>query len=418
MFKFRLIAALMLGAALALSVAPVDAARDKKKDEKASVSKTGRVDKPTQSSQKFVKAFGKIADQYEADQYEEALAGLAKLDTPKATPYEKGKIAQLRGFIAYNQDDLITGIEQFKIAVATDSLPNVEHFQLKLTLAELYHMNDQFPESIAAFDDWLKDADAVTGRNWALQAKNYFDQDQFEQALVYLDKAFATGDKPERAWQQMKANSLLSLERTDEAIAFGKTVLAENPDDAEFSNFLSALLLDAGKATEAVSMLEAMRAAGKLDKENLYINLYAGYRELDRPKEAAALMSEGITKGIVKETRDRFLQIGEAYYDSEELVTALDAFRKAAALSPADGTADLYAGQVLLDQEKPQEARAAFTAAIQKGNLRQLGNAYYQLGIAELDSNNEAAAIAAFQKAQGYPDSAKNATQALKSLGR
>jgi len=99
-------------------------------------------------------------------------------------------------------------------------------------------------------------------------------------------------------------------------------------------------------------------------------------------------------------------------------VTALDAFRKAAALSPADGTADLYAGQVLLDQEKPQEARAAFTAAIQKGNLRQLGNAYYQLGIAELDSNNEAAAVAAFQKAQGYPDSAKNATQALKSLGR
>ena len=72
----------------------------------------------------------------------------------------------------------------------------------------------------------------------------------------------------------------------------------------------------------------------------------------------------------------------------------------------------------MLDQEKPQEARAAFSAAIQKGNLRQLGNAYYQLGIAELDSDNEAAAIAAFQKAQGYPESAKNATQALKSLGR
>ncbi len=418
MFKFRLIAAFMLGAALALSVAPVDAARDKKKDEKASVSKTGRTDKPTQSSQKFVKAFGKIADQYEADQYDEALAGLAKLDTPKASAYEKGKIAQLRGFIAYNQDDLVTGIEQFKVAIATDALPNVEHFQLKLTLAELYHMNDQLPESVAAFDDWLKDAEAVTGRNWALQAKNYFDQDDFTQTLVYIDKAFATGDKPERAWQQMKANSLLSLERTDEAIAFGREVLAANPEDAEFSNFLSALLLDAGKAQDAVNMLEAMRTAGKLDKENLYINLYAGYRELERPKDAAALLSEGITKGIVKETKDRFLQIGEAYYDSEELVTALDAFRKAAALSPADGTADLYVGQVLLDQEKPQEARGAFTAAIQKGNLRQLGNAYYQLGIAELDSNNEAAAIAAFQKAQAYPESAKNATQALKSLGR
>jgi predicted Zn-dependent protease len=418
MFKFRLIAALLLGGALALSVAPVDAARDKKKEEKSAVSKSGRADKPTQSSQKFVKAFAKIADQYEADQYDAALDGLAKLESPKTSPYERGKIAQLRGFIAYNQDDVETAITQFKVALATDALPNEEHFQLKLTLAELYHMNDQLAESVATFDDWLKDAETITGRNWALQAKNYFDQDDFENTLVFIDKAFATGDKPERAWQQMKANSLLSLERTDEAIAFGRPVLATAPDDPEFVNFLSALLLDAGKPADAVAMLEALRAQGKLGKENLYINLYAAYRELERPKDAAAAMSEGISKGVVKETKDRFLQIGEAYYDSEELPTALDAFRKAAVLSPEDGTADLYVGQVLLDQEKPQEARGAFAAAIQKGNLRQLGNAYYQLGIAELDSNNEAAAIAAFQKAQGYPESAKNAAQALKSLGR
>lgn len=418
MLKFRLIAALLLGCAFALSVAPVDAARDKKKDEKAAVSKSGREDKSPESSQKFVKGFEKVADQYENDLYDEALAGLTKLDTAKASPYEKGKIAQLRGFIAYNQDDLVTAIEQFKLAVATDALPNVEHFQLKLTMAELYHMNDQLPESIAAFDEWLKDADPITGRNWALQAKNYFDQDDFANTLVFIDKAFATGDKPERAWQQMKANSLLSLERTDEAIAFGREVLASSPEDAEFVNFLSALLLDAGKAQDAVTMLEALRSQGKLVKENLYINLYAGYRDLDRPKDAAAVMSDGITKGIVKESKDRYLQIGEAYYDSEELPVALENFRKAAAISPEDGTADLYVGQVLLDQEKPQEARAAFAAAIQKGNLRQPGNGYYQLGIAELDSNNEAAAIAAFQKAQSYPESAKNATQALKSLGR
>jgi tetratricopeptide (TPR) repeat protein len=195
-------------------------------------------------------------------------------------------------------------------------------------------------------------------------------------------------------------------------------VLATAPEDAEFVNFLSALLLDAGKPADAVAMLEALRSQGKLLKENLYINLYAAYREMERPKDAAAVMSEGIGKGVVKESKERYLQIGEAYYDSEELPVALENFRKAAALSPDDGTSDLYAGQVLLDQEKPAEARAAFAAAIQKGNLRQLGNAYYQLGIAELDSNNEAAAIAAFQKAQSYPESAKNATQALKSLGR
>lgn len=418
MIKFRLMAALLLGGALAVSVAPVDAARDRKEKETATVSKTGRTDKPAKSSEKFAKAYAKVAKQYDAEQYDEALAALEKLDTPKTTPYEKAKIAQLRGYVYYNQDQIPQAIEQFKAALATDALVNNEHFALKLTMAELYHMNDQLPESAATFDDWLKDAETIAGRNWALQAKNYYDQDDYEKALDFISKAYATGDKPERAWAQMKANSLLSLERTDEAIAFGRQVLAEAPDDAEFVNFLTVLLLGADKAQDAVTMLEGMRAKGQLTQENLYLNLYTGYRDLEKPKEAAEAMAEGIDKGIIPKSRDRFLQIGEAYYDAEVLSQALENFRKAADLSTNDGTADLYAGQVLLDQENPKEARVAFAAAIQKGNLKQLGNAYYQLGIAELDSDNEAAAIAAFKTAQGYPESAKNATQALKSLGR
>ncbi|GMU44681.1 MAG: tetratricopeptide repeat protein [Xanthomonadales bacterium] len=418
MVKFRLVAAMMLGAAFALAAMSADAARDRsKKEDKVTVSKTGRSDKKAHPSQGFVRAYGKASKMYEEELYDEVLEALTKLDKPSASPYERAKIAQLRGYVHYNQDELPEAIAQFKAALATDALDNAEHFQLKLTVAELYHMNDQPAESAAAFDDWTKDAETITGRDWALQAKNYFDQDNFEQTLVYIEKAFATGDKPERSWQQMKANALLSLERTDEAIAFGREVLVTAPDDVEFVNFLTALLLDNDKPKEAFDILEGMRAQGKLDKENLYVNLFVAYRDLDRAKEGAVVLREGMDKGIVAKTKDRFLQIGEAYYDAEDLAHAHEAFSQAAALSPSDGTADLYVGQVLLDLEKPREARLAFATAIQKGQLRQLGNAYYQLGVAELDSNNEVAAIAAFEKAKAYPESAKNATQALKSLG-
>jgi len=423
MIKFRLIFALLLGISLAFTSAPSDARseRDEKrsqKQEKEAPSKTGRVAEAPKSSQKFSKAYGKAAEIYEADQFDEALAALTALQGPKNTPYETGKIEQLRGFILYNQDDLPAAVTAFKAAMGTDALSNAEHFQIKLTLAELYHINDQLPESIAVFNDWLKDAETITGRNWALQAKNYFDQDDYENTLIYIDKAFATGDKPERAWQQMKANSLLSLERTDDAITFGKEVLAAAPDDVEFVNFQSALLLDAEKPQDALNMLEPLRATGKLTKENVWINLYVAYRDLEKPKEAADAMREGVDKGFVPKSKDRYMQIGEAYYDAEDLPSALTYFQLSAQASADDGIADLYAGQVLLDQEKPKEARTAFASAIQKGKLKQLGNAYYQLGIAELDSDNEAAAVAAFKKAQAYPESAKNATQALKSLGR
>jgi tetratricopeptide (TPR) repeat protein len=413
----KLIRSLLLGAAFVLAVSPVVDARERKDKKEMSVSKSGRVDKDPRGSAKFGKAFEKIVKAYDAEEYDKVLAELDKLDTPKASPYEKAKIEQIRGFVYYNQDKIPEAIQAMQAAIATDALNNEEHFQLKLTVAELYHMNDQLQESIAAFDDWLKDAEKVSGRNWAMQAKNYYDQDDYAKALEYLDKAYATGEKPEKAWYQMKANALLSLGRNDEALAFGREVLAANPDDLDFVNFLTALLVDADQHAEAITMLEGLRSQGKMDKENLYNNLYVAYRETERSKEAAEVLLEGLNKGVVSPKKERYLQVGEAFYDAEDLPNALANFRKAAEMSPDDGTPDLYAGQVLLDQQKPQEARIAFATAIQKGNLRQLGNAYYQLGIAELDSNNEAAAVAAFKKAQQYPESQKNATQTLKSMG-
>lgn len=413
----KLIRSLLLGAAFVLAVSPVVDARERKDKKEMSVSKSGRVDKDPRGSAKFGKAFEKIVKAYDAEEYDKVLAELDKLDTPKASPYEKAKIEQIRGFVYYNQDKIPEAIQAMQAAIATDALNNEEHFQLKLTVAELYHMNDQLQESIAAFDDWLKDAEKVSGRNWAMQAKNYYDQDDYAKALEYLDKAYATGEKPEKAWHQMKANALLSLGRNDEALAFGREVLAANPDDLDFVNFLTALLVDADQHAEAITMLEGLRSQGKMDKENLYNNLYVAYRETERSKAAAEVLLEGLNKGVVSPKKERYLQVGEAFYDAEDLPNALANFRKAAEMSPDDGTPDLYAGQVLLDQQKPQEARIAFATAIQKGNLRQLGNAYYQLGIAELDSNNEAAAVAAFKKAQQYPESQKNATQTLKSMG-
>lgn len=429
----RTLVAALAGAVLVLSALPADAQRSaaernrererqgqqKEAPTKApEVSKSGRVYKKTSASQKFNRGYQKAIKHYEADEFDDAIATLESLRDPKNSAYELAKIAQMSGYSHYQEDRLDDAIAAFRAALAADGLDNIEHFAVMLTLAEVLHMNDQLSESIEVFQEWLKDAERVSGRNWIVYAKNYFDQDDYENALQYIDMAFASGDTPERAWYQMKANCLLSLERTDEAIAFGREVMAQTPDDPEFANFLSALQIDAERPQEAVDFLEDMRARGQLARENLWVNLYRAYRDLEKPALAAAAIREGIEKGIVADSRERLMLVGEGYYDSEDLPNALDYFRRAAAKSSDDGTADLYAGQVLLDQEKPREAREAIAAAIQKGNLRQPGNAYYQLGVAELDSGNEAAAVAAFEKAKGYPESSRNATQALRSMGR
>lgn len=412
--KLLMAAMFGLGISLVVMVPPAEA----KRDTKAAVSKSGREDKKPNMSERFYKRYEKVSALYEEQKYDEALTAAEELMGAAKSGYEKAKVLELKAFVRYDQDDIEGAIASFNEAIATDALPNADHFQAKLTVAELYNINNQPQESITAFEDWLKDAEAVKARNYAMMANNFYDLEDYENVVKYVDLAFSTGEEVQKSWFQMKANALYSLERFDDALAFAREAVAKNPGDPEFANFLTGTLLEAERPQEAVDFLNGLRAQGQLTTEAQYNNLYIAYRDLDKPKDAAMAMQEGIEKGVVKSTRERLLMVGEAYYDAEDLPNALTQFQKAADASPDNGTADLYVGQVLLDQEKPKEARDYLVKAVQKGNLRQTGNAYYQLGIAEMDSGNEAAAIAAFEKAKGYPESEKNAVQALKSLGR
>lgn len=199
------------------------------------ISKSGRINPKAQSSSTFGRAYQRAVKHYQDDEYDQTLAALAKLRSSKNTAYELSKIEQLTAYVHFNEDRIEEAVASFRAAIAADGLDNLEHFQAKLAMAEMLQMNDQFAESNEAYLDWLKDAETVEGRHYARIAKNYYDQDDYESALRYIDLAYATGDEPERAWSQMKANMLLNLERSDEAIVFAAASWLNHPTTLSLS---------------------------------------------------------------------------------------------------------------------------------------------------------------------------------------
>ena len=71
---------------------------------------------------------------------------------------------------------------------------------------------------------------------------------------------------------------------------------------------------------------------------------------------------------------------------------------------------------MLFYADRGAEAKVALERAIKKGGLRQEGEAYVILGDVESYSDNEAAALAAWQKAQAFPSTKAMADQRIKAI--
>lgn len=413
---------------LVLGLQPIDTAQAQKKkteDVAAAASKTGRVD-PKEARTSGKKTQDILVAAYELsydEDYDGALAKIAELEAqPKINNYERAKALQMRSQIAADRDQMREAASYLEQAVALDILPNVEHFQAMLIISQIYAQEEQYELSNHWFQRWEADANVVTGNHWAMLAQNYYYMDDFEKAVEIIDKAFATGEEPLPAWSQLKANSLYELERYEDAASFAREQKMRFVDDpalrGQFLGMEAGAYVEADNYPQALAVLEDAKGKGWLDKDVQWRQLYQLYFESEQYAKAGAALEEAMGNGMLPRDARTLSDLGDALYLQEKLADALAAFGQAAALSADDGHADLQRGHILLDQEKDGEAESAIRTALDKGKLRQEGNAWYLLCLAQYNQNKTSVAAESCRKGLAFDESRQNAQQLLKMMGR
>ncbi len=363
----------------------------------------------------------------EDEKFPEALVVLEEALTKAKTPYEIAKTNQIKASYLYNTENFDGAILAGRAAVAANGLDNVEHLQSKLFIAQLLNQNNKYEDAIAAFNDFAADAPKIKGTEYMMQASNYYNLDKFKDAIIFADKAFATGDTPANAWYQIRLNSLYQGENYEGAAAYAKELMAKDPDNRQWLSLAVSSYLELDKNTEALALLNDAKGKNQLDSEALWTQLYQLYSNNDQFSEAGAAIEEGIAKGFLKADEKRMSSLGQNYYMGAQAVEgkpeakpmldkAIAAFKRAIPLDPKSGEAELWLGQIyLLDKDEPKPSRDYLASAVTK-TLAKPGNAFYLLGVAEDQSGNRVAAKAALIKAQGYPESKGNATTYLKNF--
>jgi|GEM_PF-1132165 len=427
--RTQLFTALALGAGLALSAPDLSAAKEKTPAvEVIEVTKTGRKDPKIKSSPSASKKLNKALDMMQDEKYDEALVIVDTVITnAKVTPYENSKGNQLKSNILYFQDKYPEALSASRAAIAADGLSNIEHLQLKFQVVQLLMQQEKYDEAVTAFKEYEAEAPKIKGDEYAALAGSYYYQDKFPEAIAAIDQALATGEVPKQNWQQIKSNSLYQGENYEGAITYLKELMAKEPANKQWISLAVSSYLSLDNYPEATSLLLDAKAKGLLDSEALWTQLHQLYTYQEKYAEAAATIEEGIDKGMLKADAKRLSDLGQNYYTaSQELESkpeakalldkAVDAFTRGAAVSPDDGTSELWLAQIeLFEREDSKRARELLLVASKK-KLKQPGSAFYYLGVAEHQLGNIAAARTALNEALKYPETKTQATSYMKNL--
>lgn len=153
-------------------------------------------------------------------------------------------------------------------------------------------------------------------------------------------------------------------------------------------------LIDRGQAQAGVELLEELLTRSDEDAR-VYRRLAKGYAALTRWSDSAQALTRAAE--LEPEDAELFVGIAAARLQGEDRLAALEALRGALAIDPAHATANETLVQLLIEERRHAEVRAAAAAArgagLESAELEQL------VGKAELDAGEIEAAHAAFARA-------------------
>ncbi|KAF1728362.1 MAG: tetratricopeptide repeat protein [Pseudoxanthomonas sp.] len=378
LLSLALVAAFCGGAVLDANAAR----RGEQKKEEVLFPDTTRQEPEAKGSPKVLTKLNKLIEAYNKalDQEDEAkaTAGYTTARTladeiianGSANAYDKALAAQIASQAALNTDDEAAAEGYLKQAIDANALGNNQHFQLMLQLAQLQLQKDDYTNGFATLDKYLAESKSKRPADFAFKGQYLYQADRFAECIPPLKQAIETSTNPEDKvdnWTQILMVCYQEAGQLAEAVKVAEQLAAKSPNDKRAQMNLASIYLNSEQEAKAAAVLEKLRAAGLMTEEKDYRQLYLTYANMEgKEKDVISVVNEGLQKGVVKPDYQTYLALAQAYYYSEQIPQAIEAWQKAAPLSK-DGETYLNLARVLWQEGRIPEAKVAARAALDKG---------------------------------------------------
>lgn len=283
-----------------------------------------------------------------------------------ASAYEKAFAAQLAAQTAIGQQDLDAAAKYIDLAVDADILDNDQHYTLLLQRAQLQIQAKNYEGALATVTRFLDETHAADPQALAVKGNALYRLGRYAEAVDALRPA--TAAQPDRDdLQQLLADALARSGKGDEAARIAEQAASKNPGDKRAQFNLAQSYVQTKQIAKAIEVLERMRKSGQLTEDADYRQLFALYANINgKEKETIDVINDGIAKGILKPDYSVYLALAQSYYFSDQVEKAIEYYTKAGPLGK-DGTAYLNLANLLRNEQRIPEAKAAAQKALDKG---------------------------------------------------
>jgi tetratricopeptide (TPR) repeat protein len=336
-----------------------------------------------------------------AEDYAGAQQKIGTLRLDRLSPYERGTVERILFSIAYAQDDYDQARRHLQNAINSGGLNQQQIDEARYQSAQLYMQEEKWREGAAALEEWFKTATNPNSAAYYLLAVAYYQLEDFARALAPAKKAVELMDpaKPNESWLSMLSALYLQREEYREAVPVLHQLIAAAPDKKTYWMQLSSVYGQMEDYANALAVMQLAYSVGLVTEDSEVRRLADLLLFNDVPYRGAQVLEAAIEKRIVNLDEKLYEKLASCWIAAQEFDKSLAPLQRAAELAP-NGDTFIRLGEVHVQREDWAAAIAAVQRGVEKGQLRDPGNAQLMLGIAHYNQKKYAEAEPYFQRAR------------------
>jgi tetratricopeptide (TPR) repeat protein len=340
---------------------------------------------------------------------------IATLNLEKLSPYERSKVEQILFNIAYVQEKYTEARGHLQKAIDAGGLNAQEVDQARYQAAQLFMTEEKWKEGAAALEEWFKTATNANSAAYYLLAVAYYQMDDFARALPPAKKAVELMDKPQEGWLGMLSALHLQREEYREAVPVLQRLIAVVPEKKTYWMQLSSIYGQMEDYPNALAIMQLAYASGLVTEDSEVRRLADLAVFNDVPYRGAQVLETAIEKKMVTLDDKLYEKLANCWIAAGELEKSIAPLQRAAELS-ANGDLFVRLGEVHVQRENWPAAVEALQRGIDKGELRDTGNAQLMMGVANYSQKKYAEARPWLERAQRSDKHRQTATSYLQAI--
>lgn len=366
--------------------------------------------KEPQLEEKTYKVYKKAQEAFQAKDFANTIDTLKPLDEkPPRKEFDRAMVQTLLGYAYAESDDYLNAAKHIEQALALNALSDEQQLSGWQNLISFYLQSEQPEAALAALDRYFLLANPAKPELYLVKAQTLMQLDRTEEAICPAYVAVKTHPEPKLEWLRLLADLHGQINRFEDAIQVLQEVIARSPDSTEQMLHLANLYLLAQRNDEAFQLLADIEQKGLLSKEKDVKNLATMYWNNAEYEKSAETLERGIERGVLKANEAIWKSIAQGWKQVNNLERMARAYGEGGKVA-ATGELFLFQGEKLSELKQWDRAIVAYQHALQKGSLgKNEGHTWLVLGYAQFRNSQFKDAVKSLEKAKTYPEKKKEA---------